>query len=162
MAIIWNAPKIFVLYHNFSYFFSYCISVRYFVTNGYSWFDFLEYPMVMSQMVFLVTLSIIYTNKATFKDVALVIGTYVIFFYSISPRSVTFPGPVILKLCLVSDCIKSKKLQCLLVLLILVVTQIVSFCELSSDFLFRTQVLLWVCLENLCISELSLKVVEAI
>jgi len=81
---------------------SYCISVRYFVTNGYSWFDFLEYPMVMSQMVFLVTLSIIYTNKATFKDIALVIGTYIIFFYSISPRSVTFPGPIVLKLCLVS------------------------------------------------------------
>jgi len=79
---------------------SYCISVRYFVTNGYSWFDFLEYPMVMSQMVFLVTLSIIYTKKATFKDIALVIGTYIIFFYSISPRTVTFPGPVILKLCL--------------------------------------------------------------
>ena len=82
--------------------FSYCISVRYFVTNGYSWFDFLEYPMVMSQMVFLVTLSIIYTKKATFKDIALVIGTYIIFFYSISPRTVTFPGPIILKLCLVS------------------------------------------------------------
>merc|ERR1712141_861710 len=56
--------------------------------------------MVMSQMVFLVTLSIIYTKKASFKDISLVIGTYLIFFYSIAPRSVTFPGPVVLKLCL--------------------------------------------------------------
>ena len=81
---------------------TYTLFSNYFVTNGYSWFDFLEYPMVMSQMVFLVTLSIIYTKKASFKDISLVIGTYLIFFYSIAPRSVTFPGPVVLKLCLVS------------------------------------------------------------
>jgi len=79
---------------------SYSISVRYFVTNGYSWFDFLEFPMVMTQMVFLVTLSIVYTKKAHFKDVALTAATYLIFFFSIAPRSVIFPGPVILKLLL--------------------------------------------------------------
>jgi len=79
---------------------SYSISVRYFITNGYSWFDFLEYPMVMAQMVFLVTLSIVYTQKAQIKDIALVAGTYLIFFFAIAPRSVTFPGPVILKLLL--------------------------------------------------------------
>jgi hypothetical protein len=58
--------------------------------------------MVMTQMVFLVTLSIVYTQKAHFKDIALVVGTYLIFFFSIAPRSVTFPGPVLLKLLLVS------------------------------------------------------------
>ena len=63
--------------------------------------------MVMTQMVFLVTLSIIYTKKAHFKDVALVVATYLIFLFSISPRSVTFPGPVILKLLLVSKSLES-------------------------------------------------------
>ena len=58
--------------------------------------------MVMAQMVFLVTLSIVYTQKAQIKDIALVAGTYLIFFFAIAPRSVTFPGPVILKLLLVS------------------------------------------------------------
>ena len=92
-----NAIAIFYIF-----IYSYSISVRYFVTNGYSWFDFLEFPMVMTQMVFLVTLSIVYTKKAHFKDVALTAATYLIFFFSIAPRSVIFPGPVILKLLLVS------------------------------------------------------------
>merc|ERR1711981_720117 len=51
-------------------------------------------------MLFLVTHSLIYTNKVHLKDFALVIGTYVIFLFAISPRGVTFPGPVILKLLL--------------------------------------------------------------
>lgn len=58
--------------------------------------------MVMAQMVFLVTLSIVYNKKVNIKDVALVVGTYIIFFFAIAPRSVTFPGPVLLKLLLVS------------------------------------------------------------
>ena len=55
----------------------------------------------MTQMTFLVTLSLVYAGKVNFKDIALTAGTYIIFFFAIAPRSVTFPGPVMLKLLLV-------------------------------------------------------------
>lgn len=79
---------------------SYTISVRYMVTNGYAWMDFLEYPMVMAQMVFLISLALVYKRPPTFKDVSAAAGAYVLFLYAISSRQVTFPGPVILKLLL--------------------------------------------------------------
>lgn len=78
---------------------SYTISVRYMVTNGYAWMDFLEYPMVMAQMVFLISLALVY-KKPTVKDIAAAVGAFILFFYAISGRSVTFPGPVLLKLAL--------------------------------------------------------------
>jgi len=78
---------------------SYTISVRYMVTNGYAWMDFLEYPMVMAQMVFLISLALVY-KKPTIKDIGAAVGAYACFFYAISSRHVTFPGPVILKLML--------------------------------------------------------------
>jgi len=78
---------------------SYTISVRYMVTNGYAWMDFLEYPMVMAQMVFLISLALVY-KKPSLKDIAASVGAFVLFFYAISSRTVTFPGPVLLKLAL--------------------------------------------------------------
>ena len=80
--------------------YSYTISVRYMVTNGYAWMDFLEYPMVMAQMVFLISLALVYKSP-TIKDVAAAVGAFILFFYAISSRAVTFPGPVLLKLALV-------------------------------------------------------------
>jgi len=78
---------------------SYTISVRYMVTNGYAWMDFLEYPMVMAQMVFLISLALVYKSP-TIKDVAAAVGAFILFFYAISSRAITFPGPVLLKLAL--------------------------------------------------------------
>lgn len=78
---------------------SYTISVRYMVTNGYAWMDFLEYPMVMAQMVFLISLALVY-KKPTVKDVAAAVGALLLFAFAISSREVTFPGPVLLKLAL--------------------------------------------------------------
>ena len=70
------------------------------VTNGYAWMDFLEYPMVMAQMVFLISLALVYKTP-TAKDVAASVGAFVLFFYAICGPTVTFPGPVLLKLALV-------------------------------------------------------------
>ena len=81
--------------------FSYTISVRYFVNNNYAWMDFLEYPAVIAQMVFLVSLSLVYKTPSA-KEIGAAVGSYVLFFFAISGRNVTFPGPVILKLLLVS------------------------------------------------------------
>jgi len=78
---------------------SYTISVRYMVTNGYAWMDFLEYPMVMAQMVFLISLALVY-KKPTVKDVGAAVGAFLLFAFAISSREVTFPGPVLLKLAL--------------------------------------------------------------
>ena len=57
--------------------------------------------MVMAQMAFLVSLSLVYATKFEFKNLVPAIGTFIIFLFAIAPRSITFPGPVILKLLLV-------------------------------------------------------------
>ena len=50
--------------------------------------------MVMAQMLFLVTLSLIYANKVHLKDFALVIGTYAIFLFSSLDNRTSSVSPV--------------------------------------------------------------------
>jgi len=79
---------------------SYTISVRYMVTNGYAWMDFLEYPMVMAQMVFLISLALVYKPRPSAKDISAAVAAYAFFLFALASRNVTFPGPAILKLLL--------------------------------------------------------------